>query len=126
MSIKAYESGGFIWANGQLLAEVTKAEVMDKGNLNPVYTTLLGYAGAANGPIEAQMTIESAMPKRGAELAWANALNSRQVLIIRLKSEGISESYEMQLNDSTRTFQPSAAATKNLSLIGKKLGAPSS
>lgn len=121
--LKNYESGGLVYVGSRLCAELTKVTVKDMGNLNKVYTTLQGLAGTADGPIECEMSIESAMPKAGAEIAWANALNARTELTVRLKSEGGNESYAVKVADMERTFSPDAAATKNLSLIGKRIGA---
>jgi hypothetical protein len=120
--LKNYESGGAHRANGQLLAELTKVTVKDSGNLNKVITIGQGLAGTADGPLETEMMIDSAMPKAGAEFAWINALNNREELTIRLNSEGVAESYAMKVNDSERVFSPDAAATKSLTLIGKRIG----
>jgi len=120
--LKFYESGGKIYVDNRLLAECTKITVKDAGNLSKVYTTILGLAGFAAGPIEAEMTIEQAMPKAGAEFAWASALTTRKILTVRIESEGVRESYQMVNGDLERTFSPSDSATKMLQLLGKKIG----
>jgi hypothetical protein len=117
-----YESGGLLYLNGRLLAEVTSVDVKDMGNLNKVYTTLKGLAGTAAGPIETEMTIESAMPKAGAEADFARALNRRQTMTLRVRAEGQSISYSVRVNEVGRKFDANSAAVKTIAVIGKPIG----
>lgn len=118
-----YESGGLHTLDGLMLAELTKVTIRDKGNLYPVYTTAQGLAGTADGPLEVEVMYESAMPKAGAEFDYINALRTRKVMMLRIRSEGVTHSYEVKVSDSERQLDTTASATKSITMIGKFIGA---
>lgn len=62
-------SNCFVKIDGKLLTEEATVSVDKKSGLNPVFTTVKGYAGMSQGAGYADVTIESAVPATDFEFA---------------------------------------------------------
>lgn len=121
-ALQTYESGGELYLNGRLLAEITKYTINHQGNLNEVNTTVKGLAGMADGPLKVEINITSAMPKAGMEFDYYNALIRRTTLTFRRRAAGVSRSYSVKADGLDETFDASNAADAAVKLIGKPIG----
>lgn len=121
-ALATYESGGELYLNGKLLAEVTKYTVNHMGNLNKVVTTKKGLAGTAAGPLEVEISVTSAMPKAGMELDYYSALVNRTAMTFRRRAHGQTRSYTVKADGLDESYDASNAADATVKLIGKPIG----
>jgi len=122
-ALKSYESGGELYFQGRLLAEISKVTITDMSQNTEVNTTVHGLAGMAAGPLKAELSWDSAMPKAGMEADYYRALKLRLNCTVRVKAAGVTETYTVRLDSRDRSFDVSGAASVTVKATGKQLGA---
>lgn len=86
--VNKYEGVGEIYVNARLLAEASKCTVTVVSNDQKVMTMKRGLAGFSDGPTESSISIESAIPRKGYEFDFVNAVNKKLTVRIVVKSGG--------------------------------------
>lgn len=86
----SYEGGGQgrIYINGRLLAEATKTSVNAQSNDQLVKTLHKGAAGFSDGAGETSGSIETAVPRKGYELDFVQAVTSKATLQLVIVNGG--------------------------------------
>lgn len=91
--LQKYEGVGEIYVNARLLAEASKLTVTVTSNDQKVMTMKKGLAGFSDGPTESSITVESAIPRKGYEYDFVNAVNKKLAVRIVVKSGGKRHSF---------------------------------
>lgn len=121
--LRRYESGGKLKLNNKLLAEIGSFEITERGNLSDVVTTVRGLAGFAKGPNICEGAIDGMIPIDGYEFEFQQALRSGSILRVEVVSGGVTDRYDVALDERARSFNVSQAATERVSFRGKPVGA---
>lgn len=122
-ALQDYESGVELFYNGRLLGEISKFTVNDDAQGTEVNTTTGGLTGFAFGPLKAEFSWDSFMPKSGMEVDYYQAIKLKRSVTLRVRAAGATESYTVKLMTRDRSFDVSSAATVSVKAIGKRLGA---
>jgi hypothetical protein len=83
-----YEGRGQIFLNNRLLAEASKCTSRASANDNEVNTMHKGFAGWADGPGKVEVTVESAVPKKGYEADFIDIVRSKKTVTLTVISGG--------------------------------------
>lgn len=83
-----YEGVGQIFVNNRLLAEASKCTPRISSNDNEVNTMVKGFAGFSDGPGKVEITIENAVPKKGYEFDFVDAVNNKKTVTLTVISGG--------------------------------------
>lgn len=121
--LRRYESGGKLKLNNRLLAEIGTFDVTENANLTDVNTTVRGLAGFAKGPNTVEGTIEGMIPVEGYEFEFQTALRAGSTLRVEVVSGGVTDRYDIALDQRARSFNVSQAATERVTFRGKPVGA---
>lgn len=121
--LRRYESGGKLKLNNQLLAEIGTFEVTERANLTDVNTTVKGLAGFAKGPDTVEGTIEGMVPRDGYEFEFKTALRAGSILRVEVVSGGVTDRYDVALDERARSFGVAQAASERVTFRGKPVGA---
>ena len=121
--LKRYESGGKLKLNNRLLAELESFEVTESSNLTPVMTTVNGLSGFAKGPNTVSGSLQGMIPRDGYEYEFQAALRSGAILRVEAIAGGVTDRYDIALDERARSFGVSQAATERVSFQGKPVGA---
>jgi hypothetical protein len=84
----AYEGPAELYVNNRLQAEANKASTGIKGNNNEVFTMRKGLAGKSDGATTTDITVTSAIPKKGLEFDFRRAVDNKEFFTIVIKSGG--------------------------------------
>jgi hypothetical protein len=84
--VDAYEGPAELYVNGRLQAEANKASASIKGNNNTVFTMRKGLAGKSDGATTSEVTITSAIPRKGLEFDFRTAVIQKKIFTIVIKS----------------------------------------
>lgn len=121
--LRRYESGAKLKVNNRLLAEIKSFEVTENGNLTDVLTTVRGLAGFAKGPNTVEGSIDGMIAIEGYEFEFQQALRAGSILRIEAISGGVTDRYDVALDQRARTFDVSQAATESVKFRGRPVGA---
>lgn len=117
-----YEGPAKLFLQARLLAEVTRASVVDRSNNEPVYTMIKGLAGKSDGPREAEVRIEGAVPKTGHEFDFRTALYDGALLDLVYMDGGERQKYKVWVDDLESIRENRAPASYTANLKGKRVG----
>lgn len=84
--METYEGAAEIYINARLQAQANKASASVKGNNNQVLTMRLGFAGKSDGATTSQITITSALPRKGQEFDFRQAVTQKKTFVVIIKS----------------------------------------
>lgn len=84
----AYEGPAEIYLNNRLQAEANKVSYSIKGNNNEVFTMRKGLAGKSDGATTTDITITSAIPKKGLEADFRRAVTEKKFFTIQAVTGG--------------------------------------
>jgi len=121
--LRRYESGGKVFVNNQLLAEIGSFELTENANLTDVNTTVRGLAGFAKGPSTVQGTLEGMIPRDGYEIEFQSALRAGSILRLEVTAAGVTERFDVALDERARSFGVQQAASERVGFRGKPVGA---
>lgn len=88
MSTTKYEGAAEIYVNGRLQAEAQSADVTVDANDNVVTTMQKGFAGFSDGAGSSKITVKSAIPRKGYETDFVDAVVKKKDLTLVVKSGG--------------------------------------
>ena len=110
---QSYEGAGTIAINGRILAEATKFTWTIDTQDNDVLTMRKGLAGFSDGPTKIEMTIDSAVPRKGLESPWFDILLGRKPVSATFKFGGkrITASGRFKTLDGSQDVSSPASAT---------------
>jgi hypothetical protein len=86
MAQTKYEGAAEIYVNGRLQAEAQSADATVDANDNPVVTMQKGFAGFSDGAGSSKVTIKSAIPRKGYETDFVDAVVKKRDIAIVIKS----------------------------------------
>jgi hypothetical protein len=121
--LRRYESGAKLKVNNRLLAEIKSFEITERANLTPVMTTVRGLAGFAKGPNTVEGNLSGMVPIEGYEYEFQKALRSGTILRVEAVSGGVTDRFDVALDERARSFDVSQAAEERVSFQGKPVGA---
>lgn len=121
--LRRYESGAKLKVNNRLLAEIKSFEVTERANLTDVMTTVRGLAGFAKGPNTVEGSISGMVPIEGYEFEFQQALRAGTILRVEAISGGVTDRFDVALDERARTFDVSQAGEERVSFRGKPVGA---
>ncbi len=121
--LRRYESGAKLKVNNRLLAEIKSFEVTERANLTDVMTTVRGLAGFAKGPNTVEGSISGMVPVEGYEFEFQQALRAGTILRVEAISGGVTDRFDVALDERARTFDVSQAGEERVSFRGKPVGA---
>lgn len=94
MAQTKYQGAAEIYVNGRLQAEAQSADVSIDANDNVVVTMLKGFAGFSDGAGSSKITIKSAIPRKGYETDFVDAVDQKKDVAIVVKSGGRRHQFE--------------------------------
>lgn len=116
-----YEGAAEIQVNGRTLAEATKVTIRVMSNDFEVNTMHQGLAGFGDGPGKTEVTIESAVPKRGYEFDFVEAVRAKKTVTIVSKSAGRRHRTEGRIKDAEWSNQTDAPTLLTANFSGKMI-----
>jgi hypothetical protein len=119
--MNAYEGAAEIQVNGRTLAEATKVTIRVMANDTEVNTLVQGFAGFSDGPGKCEISIESAVPKKGYEFDFVEAVRSKATVTIVSKSAGRRHRSEGRIKDAEWSNQTDAPTLLSANFTGKML-----
>jgi hypothetical protein len=116
-----YEGKGVIQLNGRTLAEATKISVTVKSQDNPVVTMIKGFTGFSDGPGMTEATIENAVPIKGYEFDFVEAVRTKATVKLVTMSGGRRHQTEGRIGESSWSNQTDSTTLISASFTGKML-----
>ena len=116
-----YEGKGIIQLNGRTLAEATKISVTVKSQDSLVVTMIKGATGFSDGPGITEASIESAVPLKGYEADFVEAVRSKQTVKLVTMSGGRRHQTEGRITESSWSNQVDSPTLLTASFQGKML-----
>jgi hypothetical protein len=87
-TVESFEGPGTVAVNGRILADATKLGIKISTNDNDVVTMRKGWAGTSDGAMTTDITIDSAVPRKGLESDWIMLITKRKPVSITCKVAG--------------------------------------
>lgn len=84
----AYEGPAEFYINNRLQAEANKVSTSIKGNNNEVFTMRKGLAGKSDGATTTDVTVTSAIPRKGLETDFRRAVIEKKFFTMQAVSGG--------------------------------------
>lgn len=116
-----YEGAAVIQINGRTLAEATKVTITVTSNDMEVNTMAQGFAGFSDGPGKTEVSIENAVPKRGYEFDFVEAVRSKQAVTIVALSGARRHRTEGRIKDASWSNATDATTLLSANFTGKML-----
>lgn len=117
-TLNTYEGKADIFVNGRVLAEAVSTRVRIIANNNKVMTMKRGLAGKSDGPREAEMTIENAIPRAGFEQDFFDYCKKGAYLRVVLKSGNQRHQFDMWVESAEINNATDRPASLSAELMG--------
>ena len=121
-TLTKYEGAAEVQIGGRTLAEATKARVSIRANDNKVNTMRKGFAGFSDGPTEAEVTIDTAVPKEGYEVDFWDAVKRKRELRVVIVKAGRRRTIVGRAQSLDEDAAENAAASGSVTIMGVPVG----
>ena len=115
-----YEGKGKVFVNGRLQAECSSVRVREISNNQPVHTFHKDLAGKSDGPNEAEITLEGAIPVAGYETSFDDALIDKAFMQVTTAHGGKRNTYDCWVDDFETSHAVNQTANYTVNLKGKR------
>lgn len=123
MAQTKYEGAAEIYVNGRLQAEAESGEATVDANDNVVNTMQKGFAGFSDGAGSSKVTITSAIPRKGYETDFVDAVVDKKDITIVIKSGARRHRFEGRFQSASWGNGTSATSMLKGEFVG---GSPKS
>jgi hypothetical protein len=117
-TVESFEGPGTVSVNGRVLADATKLSVKISTNDNDVLTMRKGWAGTSDGAMTTDITIDSAVPRKGMEADYIQLITARKPVSMTVKLAGKRITATGKFRDLDATQDVSSPANMQVSFKG--------
>lgn len=118
MALTKYEGAGELYVNGRLQAEAQKCSVTVDANDNVVVTMQKGFSGFSDGAGSSKITVTSAIPRKGYETDFVDAVTKKKDVAIVVKSGARRHRFEGRFQSASWDNATDATTLLNGEFVG--------